>query len=438
MRYTLLDCPTVQRNLPKMLGTSDEERYMVHEKITVHLRSSLQTIRKYFENVFYIPIFIYCKEEIVGTGTPPYTFSRFLMKKKTNLFSGRAFFKISSVLPDSKDLKEFLLLTRDDTYVAINESFIYPTKTASTFIDEEHRPKLKFNLTIKYHPPTDNQLTRRQQSQENDDNADHDRIYCSSENLLSDADDDTDHPGDETKVLKNDDGKEPLSDRNPSSQEESVECSIQRRNLFIQKLLDTQMDPPATSAKPMDAIRFVDVTSSPPKSHPQPHNSHSQPKAHVDHSRLNQQPQTHHERFDETRSPKKIRKDVAVPSVEHIRSPKSVSFDPELHRELETENETLEKWKRKERETFLAELKRKESEHLKSVAGEWLQRQNKEEEKLEARMKKCKLLTEALEQSLSAIKVLFILTFYRCPLIVHPPFCKSLDAQNIESNDLHM
>lgn len=66
MRYTLLDCPTVERNLPKMFGAADEDRYMVHEKITIQLRSSLQMLRKYFESVFYIPIYIYCKEDIVG------------------------------------------------------------------------------------------------------------------------------------------------------------------------------------------------------------------------------------------------------------------------------------------------------------------------------------------------------------------------------------
>lgn len=67
MRYTLLDCPTEERNLPKMYGASDEERYMVQEKITIQLRSSLQMIRMYFENVFYIPVYIYCKEDIIGT-----------------------------------------------------------------------------------------------------------------------------------------------------------------------------------------------------------------------------------------------------------------------------------------------------------------------------------------------------------------------------------
>ncbi|KAJ6621434.1 Centrosomal protein of 120 kDa [Pseudolycoriella hygida] len=352
MKYTLLDCPTERRNLPKMYGTSDEERYMVHEKITIQLRSSLRMLRKYFENVFYIPIYIYCKDEMLG----------------------RAFFKISSALPDSMDLNDFLSLTKDGTFVAINESHIYPTKTAINFIDEEHRPILKYNLTLQYHEPSrENQLHQDISSKITETSK-----YLESRNQQSYQN----VPSNPAKLKSSGDVEEMKYQEEiiPSTRRETVEQSIQKRNTLIQKLLQNQIDPP-NSAKQMESMKFVEVDE--PK----------QPQT----CRRLQEPSIHH-------SPNRMTKDhtdhVSTPPVEtdaYSRSPKTVSFNPQL------EEDAL-AWKTKLQDNFAERLREKENERLESLAGEWFTRQKREEEKLASKMNKCRLLTEALENALTVIK----------------------------------
>ncbi|KAG4079692.1 hypothetical protein HA402_009078 [Bradysia odoriphaga] len=359
MRYTLLDCPTVERNLPKMFGAVDEDRYMVHEKITIQLRSSLQTLRKYFESVFYIPIYIYCKEEIVG----------------------RAFFKISSALPDTNDLTDFLRLTRDDTFVAISESFIYSTKSSITFIDEEHRPTLKYNLTLKYHDPSKETQDTQQyhaQSLVNETKSNEGRQYFESENRQSDANKPSTNEH-QTLSGSPSDQSGHVNDKTISTGRETVQQSIERRNVLIQQLLNSQIDPPMSPQK-IETIRFVDVATPPLTTRaPSP--------------QLPQSPKLCR-RNDENISPSRAR-DGAFTSP--LRSPKNVTFHPQSDDEIAA-------WKCRQQEAFLAGLERKENEHLKLVEEEWLQRHRKEEEKLAVRMKKCKMLTEALEHGLSVVK----------------------------------
>lgn len=292
-------------------------------------------------------------------------------------FSGRAFFKLSAALPDTNDLKDFLSLTRDDTFVAISESFIYPTKTSTNFIDEEHRPTLKYNLTLKYHDPSkENQLP--QQSFIKDQKFSESHKYLESTSQQSDAAN-KNVSDKNTKTQICDDTEEPNDVDDLSTRRETVDQSIKRRNVLIQRLLDSQIDPPISPRK-MDSVRFVDVESPPP-----------QAQSETD------------ERFDEQTSPTRIRSDDLTSPAEidmYCRSPKSVSFK----RQTQSQDDIL-AWKTKQQELFLAGLRKKENEYLKSLGEEWIMRRNKEEEKLATKMKKCKLLTEALEHGLSVIRV---------------------------------
>ncbi len=207
--------------------------------------------------------------------------------------------------------------------------------------------------------------------------------YFASVNHQSDA---KNHLPDEQLETRSscDNNVEP--DGRVSTGREIVEQSIQRRNVLIQKLLNSQIDPPFDPSKQIESIRFVDVTS--PHAPQSPQQSQSQT----------------HRRIDENTPPNHIRNDVLSSPVDtHCRSsPKSVRFNPQP---VQSSEDDLLAWKCKQQEAYLTGLKRKENEHLKSLAEEWLRRQNKEEEKLAGKMKKCKLLTEALEHALSAIKV---------------------------------
>lgn len=300
---------------------------------------------------------------------------------------GRAFFKISSALPDTNELNEFLLLTKDDIFVAINESFIYPTKTSTNFIDEEHRPTLKYNLTLKYHEPSkeisDNQLPEETNIQGNGGIY----KYLESKNQQSDANQQFSDERQESHVIANTQEASHVRDSIPSTGRETVEQSIKRRNVLIQKLLNTQIGPPI-SPKKVESIRFVDVVSPPPKE--QSENVRLQDENQSPNRKMN-------ERFDDAfTSP--VQLDM------YCRSPKSVSFNPQPQSPKKSQDDDLD-WKTKQQETFMTALRKKGKEYLKSLEEEWMMRQSKEEEKLDKKMRKCKLLTEALEHALSAIKV---------------------------------
>lgn len=276
-------------------------------------------------------------------------------------------------------MKDFLVLTRDDTFVAINQSFIYPTKTATNFIDEEHRPTLKYNLTLKYYDPSKEHLEDQlpEQPHKNEPKSSEKREYFETENQQPDANDEfmanDEHP--KTQIC---DGAEQPNCGNGNvlfSRRETVEQSIKRRNVLIQKLLDSQIDRPI-SPKKMDSIRFVDVTPQVRTEMTQDIEEHTSP--------------SRNDRFDNN---------FTSPDT-YCRSPKSVSFNPQPQSEAD-----ILTWRTKQQEVFLTGLRKKENEHLKSLGADWLQRQKKEEEKLAAKMKKCKLLTETLEQALESIKV---------------------------------
>lgn len=231
---------------------------------------------------------------------------------------------------------------------------------------------MKYNLTIKYHHPNKASVTNQfaqQTHQVSEDDESHN--YLASENHQSDVNKRCSNERQKTQSIDSDD---PLSTRR-----ETVEQSIKRRNALIQKLLNSPIDPP-TSPKKIEVIRFVDVTSLPQSSQ-----TYSKDRRQI----------------DENPSPNRIRKNVSTPPLNvNCRSPKTVSFNQQTQSEDE-----LSAWRSKQEEEFLTRLKQKENERLKSLADEWLLRQSKEEEKLATRMKKCKLLTEALEQALNAIKV---------------------------------
>lgn len=286
-------------------------------------------------------------------------------------------------------MKDFLLLTKDDTFVAINLSFIYPTKTTTNFIDEDHRPTLRYNLTLKYHDPSkddrDNKLP--QQSHKNDQIPSEGHKYFQSENQQPDAKQHFPDEPPKTHICDDTEVANHVTDDVLSTRRATVEQSIKRRNVLIQRLLDSQIDPPISPRK-QESIRFVDVVSPPP------------PQA---------QPETYR-RIDDDISPSRIRIDrfdsvftppppVALET--YCRSPKSVSFNPQP----QSDDDFL-IWKSKQQEVFLTGSKKKDNEHLKSMAEEWLIRQTKEEDKLDEKMKKCKLLTLALEQGLSTIEVI--------------------------------
>lgn len=290
--------------------------------------------------------------------------SKLLVSLIITIISGRVFFKIASALPDTTDLNDFLVLTRDNTFVAINESFIYPTKNSNTFIDEGRRPAMKYNLTLKYHPP----LTQIDENQEPSEYYQEPVMNIQQVgNIQHSIQKEQSHPFCDIKVP---------SDENlvPSSRE-NVERSINKRNQLIQRLLHSQVD--NVSPAKIENARFIDI----PTQQPSPSDTYR----HI--------------------SPRKLENvrfvDVETPPLEFntYRNPsKEISTSPQPQEDLMT-------WKANQQETFLMDLKKKENEHLMSLAKEWKIKQSKEEEKLESKMKNCKLLTEALEHALSAVKV---------------------------------
>lgn len=244
-------------------------------------------------------------------------------------------------------------------------------------------------MTLKYHD-TSKENQPHQRPQESEQKTGENRKYLESKNQQSDANRQFSDGHAKSQSVDHTEKPNHLNDNVLSSRRETVEQSIKRRNVLIKRLLNSQIDPPI-SPKKMETIRFVNVASPP----------------------LQEQSENYR-RIDEHTSPSRPRNDrfddALTSPVEldmYCRSPKSVSFHPQP----QSKDDVL-TWKTKQQEVFLTGLKQKENEHLKSLAEEWLIRQNKEEEKLAAKMKKCKLLTEALEHALSAIKVCSLLDVY--------------------------
>lgn len=67
--------------------------------------------------------------------------------------------------------------------------------------------------------------------------------------------------------------------------------------------------------------------------------------------------------------------------------------------------EELEDWKSQQQEIFLADLKRRESEHLTKLTTEWRQRRSDLESTLLHKLEQCNTLTTALEEAKKAVKV---------------------------------
>lgn len=59
--YNLLGSPTHCSLIPKGNGL-----YSIQEKIAIHFRSSLRSLKEYFRRVLYIPIDLYYNDTIVG------------------------------------------------------------------------------------------------------------------------------------------------------------------------------------------------------------------------------------------------------------------------------------------------------------------------------------------------------------------------------------
>lgn len=241
---------------------------------------------------------------------------------------------------------------------------------------------MKYNLTLKYHDsskePPDNQspqqLRLQQQSQINETKSNEAHKYFESESRQSDAI--------KLSTKEQTQSDDQVNDKTITTGRETVQQSIERRKILIQKILNSQMDP--ESLQKTETIRFVDVASPPVATRA--------PSPQLRQAEI-------YQRNDEKISPNRVQDDAFTPL--RARSPKSVSFHPQ------SESDIL-GWKRKQQEAFMAELHRKENEHLRIVEEEWLQQHSREEEKLAARMKKCKMLTEALEHGLNAIKVIMI------------------------------
>lgn len=67
--------------------------------------------------------------------------------------------------------------------------------------------------------------------------------------------------------------------------------------------------------------------------------------------------------------------------------------------------EELEDWKSQQQDIFLADLKRRESEHLTRLTTEWRQRRKDLESTLLHKLEQCNTLTIALEEAKKAVKV---------------------------------
>lgn len=66
--------------------------------------------------------------------------------------------------------------------------------------------------------------------------------------------------------------------------------------------------------------------------------------------------------------------------------------------------EELEDWKNKQKDQFLAELKRREINHLAHLSNEWQRRRSEEEAKLIQKLEHCELLTKSLEEAHASVK----------------------------------
>lgn len=47
-------------------NATDDGQFSIQEKITIHFRASPNTIREYFNRVFYIPLEVCCNNSIIG------------------------------------------------------------------------------------------------------------------------------------------------------------------------------------------------------------------------------------------------------------------------------------------------------------------------------------------------------------------------------------